>query len=192
MSLIALNNGPELLFDPDFMSLQEANNLFLTLVNEIPWKQEQIRMFGQWINMPRLTAWMGNPEAVYQYSGLINSPLPWYQQVFQLKNLIESKLNTDFNSVLLNYYRNGADSMGWHADNEPELGLKPIIASISLGCIRKIRFRPAGGGKSLGLDLPPGSLLVMSGDTQTLWQHALPKSKTSEARINLTFRKIIR
>lgn len=192
MSLIVLNNGPDLLFDPQFIPSKEADSLYEAFLKDIPWKQEQIKMFGQWINMPRLTAWMGDPEAVYQYSGLINTPLPWNAQVLRLKNLLESTLDTTFNSVLLNYYRDGNDSMGWHSDNEPELGTLPTIASISLGAVRKIRFRPTGGGKSLGLDLPHGSLLVMRGLTQSNWQHALPKTKLSEGRINLTFRKVIR
>ena len=192
MSLIVLNNGPDLLLDPQFIPSKEADSLYEAFLKDVPWKQEQIKMFGQWINMPRLTAWMGDPEAVYQYSGLINTPLPWNAQVLRLKNRLESTLDTTFNSVLLNYYRDGNDSMGWHSDNEPELGMLPTIASISLGAVRKIRFRPTGGGKSLGLDLPHGSLLVMRGLTQTNWQHALPKTKRSEGRINLTFRKVIR
>lgn len=192
MSLIVLNNGPDLLFDPQFIPSKEADSLYEAFLKDIPWKQEQIKMFGQWINMPRLTAWMGDPEAVYQYSGLINTPLPWNAQVLRLKNFLETRLDTTFNSVLLNYYRDGNDSMGWHSDNEPELGMLPTIASISLGAVRKIRFKPTGGGKSLGLDLPHGSLLVMRGLTQSNWQHALPKTKLSEGRINLTFRKVIR
>lgn len=192
MSLIVLNNGPDLLFDPQFIPSKEADSLYEAFLKDVPWKQEQIKMFGQWINMPRLTAWMGDPEAVYQYSGLINTPLPWNAQVLRLKNLLESTLDTTFNSVLLNYYRDGNDSMGWHSDNEPELGMLPTIASISVGAVRIIRFRPTGGGKSLGLELPHGSLLVMRGQTQSNWQHALPKTKRSEGRINLTFRKVIR
>ena len=191
MSLITLHNGPELRFDPSFIPFSEAESLYEILLREIPWKQEQIRMFGNWLNMPRLTAWMGDPDAVYEYSGLVNTPLAWHPQVLLLKNRLEFALGSAFNSVLLKYYRDGNDSMGWHADNEPALGEAPVIASISLGAARKIRFRPIGGGKSLGLDLPSGSLLVMEGRTQTDWQHALPKTKHALGRINLTFRKII-
>lgn len=190
MALNTLSSDPPLLFDPCFLHEKEAYLLYHRLLEEVPWKQEQIRMFGKWLNMPRLTAWMGDADAVYEYSGLVNQPMPWHSEVLELKLKIEAITKACFNSVLLNYYRNGSDSMGWHSDDEASLGEQPLIASISLGSTRKIRFRRKTGGKSWGYELPSGSLLVMLGEVQENWQHALPKNSQKGGRINLTFRRV--
>ncbi len=187
----ALSSSPDIQFIPHFLDIEKAHLCLLKLLEDVPWKQEKIRMFGEWKDMPRLTAWMGEKEAVYQYSGLVNNPLPWHPEVLALRDLVSKETGSTYNSVLLNYYRDGKDSMGWHSDDEKELGKTPVIASLSLGATRRMRFRPKGGGKNLAIDLSGGSLLVMKGLTQAEWQHALPKTVASGLRINLTFRLIL-
>ena len=155
------------------------------------WEQRAIRIFGQEIPQPRLTAWYGDAAARYTYSGLAWEPRLWTPALLALRQRIETATGAHFNSVLLNHYRHGRDSMGWHADDEPELGPAPTIASLSLGATRRFRLRPRAGlgHPPFGLDLPSGSLLLMRGPTQQHWQHALPKTaRPVAARLNLTFR----
>ena len=180
-----------LLFDPAFLTAAEAETLFAQLTTEVAWEQRAIRMFGQELPQPRLTAWHGDPAARYTYSGLTWEPQPWTPALLDLCQRIAAATATPFNSVLLNYYRDGRDSMGWHSDDEPELGDAPAIASLSLGAMRRFRLRPRGGlaHLPLSLDLPSGSLLLMRGPTQHHWQHALPKTaRPVGPRLNLTFR----
>ena len=181
----------DLLFDSAFLSAAEASTLLAQLTADIAWEQRAIRMFGQQIPQPRLTAWYGDPAARYTYSGLVWEPQPWTPALLALRQRVEAATATQFNSVLLNYYRDGRDSMGWHADDEPELGPAPAIASLSLGASRRFRLRPRTGlpYAPLALDLPSGSLLLMRGPTQRHWQHALPKTaRPVGPRLNLTFR----
>ncbi len=190
LALIALPQA-DLHFDPAFLSPAEAAALLAQLIDEVAWEQRAIRIFGQQIPQPRLTAWYGDPAARYTYSGLTWEPRPWTVALRALRQRVEAATSTRFNSVLLNYYRDGRDSMGWHADDEPELGPTPAIASLSLGATRRFRLRPQGGlaHPPLGLDLPSGSLLLMRGPTQQHWQHALPKTaRPVGPRLNLTFR----
>ncbi|WP_035565058.1 alpha-ketoglutarate-dependent dioxygenase AlkB family protein [Hymenobacter sp. IS2118] len=184
----------DLLFDPAFLPLTEADALLAQLIREVAWEQRSIRMFGKELPQPRLTAWYGDPDAHYSYSGLAWEPQPWTPVLLQLRQRIEAATGAAFNSVLLNYYRNGRDSMGWHADDEPELGPVPAIASLSLGATRRFRLRPRAGlaAAPYGLDLPTGSLLLMRGPTQQHWQHALPKTaRPMGPRLNLTFRQVV-
>ena len=181
----------DLLLDPAFLSAAEATNFLAELTTEAAWEQRSIRLFGQEFPQPRLTAWHGDAEARYTYSGLTWEPRPWTAALQVLRRRVEAATRTTFNSVLLNLYRDGRDSMGWHADDEPELGPAPAIASVSLGAPRRFRLRPrAGLGHApLSLDLPHGSLLLMRGPTQQHWQHALPKTaRPVGPRLNLTFR----
>ena len=182
----------DLLFDPTFLPATAAENLLAQLTAEIAWEQRNIRIFGQEIPQPRLTAWYGDPAARYTYSGLAWEPRPWTPALLALRQRVETATGARFNSVLLNLYRDGRDSMGWHADDEPELGPAPAIASLSLGATRRFRLRPSRTGPThppLSLDLPSGSLLLMRGPTQQYWQHALPKTaRPIGARLNLTFR----
>ncbi|OGX88395.1 alpha-ketoglutarate-dependent dioxygenase AlkB family protein [Hymenobacter glacialis] len=182
----------DLLFDPDFLPAAEANALLAHFIADVAWEQRAIRMFGRELPQPRLTAWHGDPAARYTYSGLTWEPRPWTPPLRDLCQRLEASTGARFNSVLLNYYRDGRDSMGWHADDEPELGTAPIIASLSLGATRRFRLRPIGsraGLAPIGLDLPNGSLLLMRGLTQQHWQHALPKTaRPAGPRLNLTFR----
>ncbi|MBD2723450.1 alpha-ketoglutarate-dependent dioxygenase AlkB family protein [Hymenobacter armeniacus] len=181
----------DLLFDPAFLPAAEADALLAQLTAEVAWEQRSIRLFGQEFPQPRLTAWYGDPEARYTYSGLAWEPRPWTPALLALRQRVAAACAAPFNSVLLNLYRDGRDSMGWHADDEPELGPKPVIASLSLGATRRFRLRPRPGLvlPSLSLDLGSGSLLLMRGSTQQHWQHALPKTtQPLGPRLNLTFR----
>lgn len=148
-------------------------------------------MFGRTVPAPRLEAWYGDPGAAYTYSGLAHEPLPWTAELQDLRERVESATATTFNSVLANLYRSGADSNGWHADDEPELGEQPVIASLSLGATRRFLLRHRASGERVELMLEAGSLLVMRGATQQCWQHCVPKQRTVQApRINLTFRRV--
>ena len=183
--------GADLLFDPAFLPTSEAGRLLAQLTEEVAWEQRSIRLFGQEVPQPRLTAWYGDPAARYTYSGLSWEPRPWTPALLNLRHRLEAATSARFNSVLLNHYRDGRDSMGWHSDDEPELGPAPAIASLSLGATRRFRLRPRAGlaHPPFGLDLPHGSLLLMRGPTQQHWQHALPKTaRPVGPRLNLTFR----
>jgi alkylated DNA repair dioxygenase AlkB len=181
----------ELLFDAAFLPAQEAADLLTQFSAEVAWEQRSIRIFGQQVPQPRLTAWYGDSAARYSYSGLTWEPRPWLPALLALRQRLEAATGNRFNSVLLNHYRDGRDSMGWHSDDEPELGPAPVIASLSLGATRRFRLRPRAGltYSPLGLDLPTGSLLLMRGPTQQHRQHALPKTaRPTGPRLNLTFR----
>ncbi len=174
---------------PGFLDSARATALLGQLHAEIDWRQDAIQLFGQSRLQPRLTAWCADPGVRYSYSGLDLEPCAWHQELDALRGQLQDRCGHRFNSVLLNAYRDGNDSMGWHADNEPELGPEPVIASLSLGDTRRLRVRPVGGGSSLGLDLDHGSLLLMSGRSQHDWQHAIPKTRRPVGlRINLTYR----
>lgn len=159
------------------------------LVDTLAWEQRHLTMFGRRVAEPRLSAWYGDEG--YTYSGVTLEPRSMTRDLDELKKLCEEISGTTFNSVLVNHYRNGDDSMGWHADDEPELGPSPIIASLSLGATRRFRFRHRRTREIVEQDLTGGSLLVMSGACQSAWMHAVPKQKRiTEARVNLTFRFI--
>jgi len=161
------------------------------LRKEIEWEQHRIKIFGQWVDCPRLSAWYGDPGAMYSYSGLSLTPKAWTPTLLEVRNQLAETIERPFNSVLLNLYRNGNDSMGWHSDDEWELGLNPVIASISLGDSRMMKFRHRSDPEvsKFALDLSTGSLLIMAGTTQKFWQHEIPKTKKSVGeRLNLTFR----
>lgn len=181
-------------YRPLFWGRAEADRILDGLRREIPWGLHQIRIFGRWVNEPRQTAWFGDPDAVYTYSGVTMKPVPWTPMLQAIRRRVEAACGTAFNSVLLNLYRDGKDSMGWHSDDEPELGENPVIASVSLGAERRFcvkhRTRPE---ERHALVLGHGSLLVMRGAMQHHWLHSVPKSlRVSEPRINLTFRQILR
>ncbi|NVO85584.1 alpha-ketoglutarate-dependent dioxygenase AlkB family protein [Hymenobacter terrestris] len=184
----------EVLLDPSFLTPAEAAALLAELTASVAWQQTPIKLFGKDIMQPRLTAWYGDPEATYTYSGLRLEPLPWLPTLQQLRMRIEAATGTRFNSVLLNLYRSGQDSMGYHADNEPELGPAPAIASLTLGATRTFRLKPRPGvpAQALSLPLTAGSLLLMRGPTQQNWLHALPKTaRPVGPRLNLTFRLVM-
>lgn len=157
----------------------------------LDWAAREIIMFGRPVVQPRLVDWYADEGVHYRYSGVTLGPKPWPESLDRIRQRLDDELGTAFNSVLCNAYRDGNDSMGWHADDEPELGRQPVIASLSLGQSRRFRIRPRAGGASVGIDLQPGSLLVMHGNSQSDYQHALPKTRRQVGlRINLTFREI--
>ncbi|PVY44237.1 alpha-ketoglutarate-dependent dioxygenase AlkB family protein [Pontibacter virosus] len=180
----------EVYYAPNFFSKDESNLYLQQLTEEVAWQQEEIKMFGKQLPLPRLTAWYGDKG--YTYSGLYNAPQPWLPILLELKKRIEAASGDRYNSVLLNYYRHGQDSMGWHADDEKSLG--PGIASVSFGGERGFAFRHRKRKDlpTVKLTLQHGSLLLMQGTTQQHWHHQLPKtSRPIAPRINLTFRTIM-
>ncbi|MDB5072624.1 MAG: repair system protein [Candidatus Eremiobacteraeota bacterium] len=178
-------------YDRDFLDAATADELLRELLGAVPWKQEHLRLYGRAIPFPRLTAWYGDSGAVYTYSGIVNVPRAWTAGLARLRDRLHVALGVRFNSALLNLYRTGSDGMGWHADDEPELGERPVIASLSLGATRRFELRRLPKGDTRGLALEHGSLLVMSGETQSCWKHQVPKETTVRApRVNLTFRVI--
>lgn len=179
-----------LFYIENFLSTQKSNELFYTLKHEVVWQSPQIRMFGKWVNQPRLLAWQANGNFPYRYSGQTLHPKPFHPLVDLLCMEINDFCKTNFNTVLLNYYRDGRDSMGWHSDNEPELGPNPFIASLSLGGMRDFQLKQIYAPFTLKTyKLEQGSLLLMGENVQNLYKHALPKRVNAEARINLTFRQ---
>lgn len=185
--------GAELALDDGWMAKPEADALFAALRHAIPWEVHRIRLFGRDVDSPRLSCWIGDPGTGYTYSGAHFEPNPWPVALRAIRARLAGELRIDFNSVLANLYRDGRDSMGWHSDDEPELGAQPVIASLSLGAVRRFRLKPdAADAAGLALDLPHGSLLVMRGPTQANARHALPRTaKPVGERINLTFRRIL-
>jgi len=171
----------------------EADQLQTLLLESLPWRQEQIRLFGQLRQIPRTQYWIGDPGARYSYSGLSLEPEPWPTWLIPIRDSVSRAAGTNFNSVLCNHYRHGQDSMGWHSDDEPELGPDPVIASVSLGQERRFHFRHRREqSRRLQLTLPHNSLLIMPAGLQSDWQHQLPKSRRAMgSRINLTFRHVV-
>ena len=174
---------------------QSYDQLLYELIDNTTWRQEEITLFGKAHRQPRLSAWYGNRDSVYTYSGISLRPRPWNQTLLNLKAGVESQLGRSFNSVLLNYYRDQRDSMGMHSDDESELGKQPVIASLSLGeeriLLLRHRYRKELG--TFKLPLPSGSLLVMKGDTQSHWKHGIAKQNhPCGPRVNLTFRTILK
>jgi alkylated DNA repair dioxygenase AlkB len=159
------------------------------LIEETPWRQESIVVYGKRHLQPRLSAWYG--KRPYTYSGITLEPLPLTPLLQLLHAAVEEATGRRYNSVLLNYYRDGADGMGMHSDDETELGLQPAIASLSFGATRTFTLRHKGDGRTVKCDLSDGSLLLMAGSLQKFWQHGINKTKKpTGARINLTFRNI--
>ena len=185
--------GAEVVFYRSFFSEDESRVFFASLVEDTPWRQEEIVIWGKKVRQPRLTAWYGDSSKSYSYSGLILNPLPWTEDLLKIRAKVEKACGFVFNSVLLNLYRSNEDSMGFHSDDEPELGLRPTIASVSFGAERDFVLKSKKNRNlTFKLSLGSGSLLVMGGDTQTNWKHGVPKStRPRGARLNLTFRNIL-
>lgn len=218
LQAIPLPDG-QLLYARGFLAPAEAARYLSILSTELQWQQPMIRLFGRTIPSPRLAAWYGDAGAIYRYSGLTHQPLPWTDTLLELRRRVESACGEFlgqlgkpsraaevqgarhtpgfsgglFNSVLANLYRDGHDSMGWHSDDEPELGPEPVIASLSLGATRRFQLRHKSRRdlQTVTLELGDGDLLVMAGTTQCHWQHQIPKTrKPVGPRINLTFRLV--
>ncbi len=188
--LTVIENG-EYIFYPNFFSKSESDSLLKNLRSNIIWKQESMNMYGKKIDFPRLTAWYGNNDKPYSFSGITLQPLPWTSEILKIKSKIEPVAKTEFNSVLLNLYRDGNDSISWHTDAEKELGTNPVIASVNFGATRKFQLMHIKTKEKLEIELTHGSLLIMQGELQHFWQHQVPKAKkVSIERVNLTFRVI--
>lgn len=181
----------ELYLVKQFYCLSESNLLFTVLQAELAWQEEAIFIYGRWVKVPRLMCWYGDTDARYRYSGVNHQPMPWTTALQAIREKVERQCQCTFNSVLANLYRNGQDSMGCHADDEKELGLNPVIASLSLGDERLFKLHHKKSKEKLDIVLGHGDLLVMTGTLQHHWLHSVPKTKKLKTpRINLTFRKI--
>lgn len=185
--------GASVLFDPGWLAADQADALFAALRAEVCWEVHRIRMFGREVDSPRLSSWIGDPGSSYAYSGARFEPRPWPPALIAVRERLEKSTGESFNSVLANLYRDQADAMGWHSDDEPELGPQPVIASLSLGASRRFVLRNrADVTRQLALDLGHGSLLLMRGQTQENYRHSLPRTRRKTGpRINLTFRRIL-
>jgi len=178
------------------LSAAEADALQADLLLTVPWEAHSIMLFGRKVASPRLSCWIGDPGTGYTYSRTRFEPHPWPASLSALRTRLEQTCGARFNSVLANLYRDGNDSMGWHSDDEPELGPLPVIASLSVGALRAFRLRrklPRGTravpADTVQVPLSHGSLLRMAGQTQQLYRHEVPKARRiTAARINLTFR----
>ena len=180
----------ELYYLPNVFGFERALSLYGALEKELSWQQRPIQIYGREVMQPRLSVWVGDSGVAYTYSHTRHEPDPWTPTLSLIKAELEAICHWRFNSVLGNLYRDGADGMGWHSDNEPELGEQPVIASLSLGQERRFTLRKRNNpAQKHALVLAHDSLLLMAGYTQRHWQHALPKSKKQmDGRINLTFR----
>lgn len=191
--ICGMRNYPDIeLLHPLTIDIAESE-LMQMLLSQIAWRDEQITMFGRTMLQPRRVAWYGDAHALYTYSSIRHEPLPWTPVLEQLRRAIEQCTASRFNSVLCNLYRDGSDSMGYHSDDEPELGEQPVIASFSVGAERMLHFRHRLDRSlpTVKVPLPSMSVLIMRGSTQKEWKHALPKTKRCDMpRVNLTFRAI--
>lgn len=175
-----------------FLEQADALRCFEALGNEIEWSQHSIQMFGRKVPAPRLTALLGETGLSYRYSGTRHRAQAWPATARPLLHQVSAHCGVPFNSALANFYRDGSDSVGWHSDDERDLGAAPVIASLSLGASRRFSVKPRSGGRSVSFDLPSGSLLVMADGFQRRFQHAVPKTKVAVgSRINLTFRRLV-
>lgn len=187
--------GGRLHFWPNWLGCPEAEVALNGLLTEVPWQPRPITIAGRSVLQPRLIAWFGDPGTHYSYSGLTLDPLPFGPHLAGIRARIENQLGLGFNSCLANLYRDGRDSIGFHADTEPELGPNPTIASISLGATRRFVLKRSdrrAAEPPFELALSHGSLLLMSGTLQHHYKHGVPKTaKPVGTRINLTFRRIL-
>jgi len=189
---LALPDG-DLTYVPGFFSDPVSDRLLSNLSATVRWTQPRITIFGKQVGSPRLAAWYGDRESVYCYSGLANQPLPWFSELLEIRHRVQQYTDLTFDGVLLNFYRTGQDSMGWHSDDEQELGENPVIASVSLGASRRflLRHRSSNHLPVHEVTLEHGSLLLMRGPTQKNWRHCVPKMRNQDSpRLNLTFRRI--
>lgn len=179
-------------FYDSFFSTEESNLYFQELLQNIPWQQDNIKVFGKTYPQPRLTALYGNNQLSYSYSGITMHPTTFTKTLEEIKSKVELAVKANFTTCLLNLYRDSQDSNGWHADNEKELGKNPVIASVSFGATRKFKLKHRTLNIKKDIELTHGSLLLMQGSTQHHWLHSIPKTKKQKTeRINLTFRVIV-
>ena len=189
---IVPHNDLKIRIEEDFFNSVDSKKLLKKFISKLPWESMIIKMFGKDTKIPRLQCWIGDEGCEYRYSGKQLNRQIWSQDLIMIRKKIYEELNIDFNSVLANYYRDGKDSMGWHSDDEKELGPNPTIASISFGSERDLVFRNKISKETLAIPQTNGSLILIDGETQKNWQHSIKKTqKLIGPRINLTFRNII-
>ena len=182
----------EVFYYEDFFTAQQSQEFLHILTEEIPWKHDEVVIFGKVIQTLRKVAWYADDERPYTYSGRTKIGLPWTPSLLSIKSAIEEKAKITFNGGLMNYYHDGNEGASWHADNEKTIMPNSCIASVSFGEARKFEFKNKKTEEKVSVALAPGSLLLMQGTTQTHWIHALPKSKKiKDPRLNLTFRQMI-
>lgn len=187
---IEITNGSYLYIE-NFFTRSEADYFLNDFINNIVWEQQSMNMYGKIVPFPRLTTWYGDNDKPYTFSGITLQPHPWNESLLKIKQKIEPLSGVVFNSVLLNRYRNGNDSISWHTDAEKELGNNPIIASVNFGEERVFQLKHMETGERIDILLKHGSLLIMMGELQHYWKHQVPKSKKPmKERVNLTFRVI--
>ena len=199
MNLFELDNSINLLpgdgivnYFAQVLQPQQATKYFEQLMDTVPWKNDEVVIFGKHIITKRKVAWFGDSNFSYTYSNTTKQATIWTKELLELKNLAEEKCKTTFNSCLLNLYHNGAEGMGWHSDDEKSLQNECTIASLSLGAERKFLLKHKQTKQAVSVQLQNGSLLAMKGATQTNWLHSLPKTtRVSTPRINLTFRSMV-
>lgn len=192
---LPLSEG-DVTYFPHALSKNDADTFFELLKAELPWRQDSIRLFGKPVKIPRLQSWHGDDDCTYTYSNLTMPPNPWTNSLLSIKDCCEALCaatqNTKFNSVLANWYRDGQDSMSFHSDDEPELGINPVIASVTLGEARPFVFKHKETKEKYTQVLEHGSVLIMAGTTQSHYVHGIAKTaKPIGGRINLTFRHLI-
>lgn len=183
----------EVLYFPNLYTEEQSKMFMDILTQKVRWQQDKIKMFGKEHNIPRLTSWYGDGGLPYYYSGIKMLPNKVdFEELSLIKLAVELQTDSRFNSVLLNLYRDGKDSVSWHSDDEKELGTNPTIASLTFGSTRVFKFRHKEDNKlQREIELTAGSLVIMKGNTQHMWEHSVPKtSKEIGPRINLTFRNI--
>ena len=186
-----LNKDGTVNYHGKILSLEEANQYFDLLMENILWEKDEIIIFGKHITTKRKVAWYGDSEYLYTYSNATKRALAWTKELSELKQIVEELAGIKFNSCLLNLYHDGNEGMGWHSDDEKPLGRNNTIASLSFGAERKFSFKHKQTKQTVSLVLEHGSLLIMKDATQSNWLHSLPKSKNiTQSRINLTFRTI--
>jgi alkylated DNA repair dioxygenase AlkB len=189
---IVAHNDLKIRVEENFFNSNESNILLNKLIKNLSWESMMIKMFGKDLMIPRLQCWIGDEGCNYKYSGKILNRHNWNKELMLIREKIAKEIKTDFNSVLVNYYRDGKDSMGWHSDDEKELGPNPTIASISFGSERNLHFRNKITKETISIPQTNGCLIVIDGGTQKNWQHSIKKTqKIIGPRINLTFRNII-
>ena len=185
-----IGNG-QIIYFPAFYSRIDSDRYFHELRTQVEWAQEAMVIYGRKVNFPRLTAWYGDTDRPYSFSGITLQPKGWLPALIEIRKKLESTAATFFNSVLLNLYRDGNDSISWHTDAEPELGINPIIGSVNFGQPRLFQLRHRETKEKVEIELAHGSALIMQGELQHFWQHQVPKTtKRMKERINLTFRCI--
>lgn len=183
---------PPITLLPDLLTPDEAQDALRDILASSPLQERQVWLYGRWHTSPRRTAWHGDPGCTYTYSRATWEPTPWTPILATLRQRVEAAAEAPFNCVLVNHYRSGQDSMGWHADDEPVFGPRPTIASLSLGGVRRFVMKHRATGARCAWELPSGSLLIMRDDAQEAWVHALPRTaRPVPPRVNLTWRRYL-